>query len=350
MTRRCENSEVSCCRTATRCVDFGCVVCGGRSSAACHAGSHVALGRSRPRPPLMLGLGGGSRRLGSLRGHAPRRWPSRPSSRRCAWLSVRTAQIFAAAAASCSGPAASRSCMPSPLLALLDDDDRAQRLQRGIRFQERRATARAGRRPNWRCRDRPRIRSAGRRSSARRLGRVVAVSAAVSRQTGGERFQAWSGSISLAAAGSGGAMMRFRRRRASSRRWPQGRSGRRQRSLADFAGSAAQRCRLLSRCRMPSDAGRPARPSRWRCVSAWSASAPGFSARCGSGDSAAAVRDRRQPPARRCVGGCRRRERLVRAGACADDAAAGRGCGGELACAMAPVTESSPCSSTVTRE
>src|SRR5260221_4704264 len=45
-----------------------------------------------------------------------RRWPSNTVVSQVRSLSVMTAQIFAAAAASASGPATSRNCMPSPLL------------------------------------------------------------------------------------------------------------------------------------------------------------------------------------------------------------------------------------------
>ena len=61
---------------------------------------------------------------------AGRRTPSVSQAR---WLSISAAQIFAAAAASLSGPATSRSCRPSPLRAFLHHDDRAQRRQRRIR-------------------------------------------------------------------------------------------------------------------------------------------------------------------------------------------------------------------------
>ena len=45
-----------------------------------------------------------------------RRWPSNTVVSQVRSLSIMTAQIFAAAAASASGPATSRNCMPSPLL------------------------------------------------------------------------------------------------------------------------------------------------------------------------------------------------------------------------------------------
>ena len=48
-----------------------------------------------------------------------RRWPSNTAVSQGRSFSVRTAQIFAAAAASLSGPATSRSCMPSPLVPSL---------------------------------------------------------------------------------------------------------------------------------------------------------------------------------------------------------------------------------------
>ena len=48
-----------------------------------------------------------------------RRWPSNTVVSQGRSFSIRPAQIFAAAAASLSGPATSRSCMPSPLLPSL---------------------------------------------------------------------------------------------------------------------------------------------------------------------------------------------------------------------------------------
>src|ERR1700712_1428764 len=45
-----------------------------------------------------------------------RRWPSNTAVSQERSLSIKAAQIFAAAAASLNGPATSRNCMPSPLL------------------------------------------------------------------------------------------------------------------------------------------------------------------------------------------------------------------------------------------
>src|ERR1700716_2043000 len=79
-------------------------VFGGSSCTAC-----FALLRLRDAGGLTTDAGASSAFM-------ERRWPSNTVVSQVRSLSIMTAQIFAAAAASASGPATSRNCMPSPLL------------------------------------------------------------------------------------------------------------------------------------------------------------------------------------------------------------------------------------------
>src|SRR5258708_10135013 len=60
--------------------------------------------------------GAGLTEAGGSSAFMGRSWPSNTVVSHGRWLSSKAAQIFAAAAASASGPATSRSCMPSPVV------------------------------------------------------------------------------------------------------------------------------------------------------------------------------------------------------------------------------------------
>ena len=306
------------------------LLCSGSST----AGAAAALWRASSACTGSAGTGGGAASpSGASSAFIERRWPSKIVGLAAPLVLAQDGADLGGCAASFSGPATSRSCMPSPLVpSLITMIGRSAASGALSRFQTARATARAGPRPNWRRRDRPRTRCAGSAAFGASGSRPLSSSAVRRAPLRGigvardRRFAAWPVRSALPAAGSGGAMIDLE---ATSGVAGDGALAASIGTTGPLVGRQIDR-RLACRLRWPVGLSLTA-----AVLSAQPASSGAGFARARPGPA------RRRLPTEPAGGRLRRRRSV---------GGRWRPAPRDFACAIAPVTESSPCSSAVTRE